>query len=332
MTQITKEANRKNAKSKAMLLVLNNKALILLMLVFLISTFVTNYNTVTVYNLTSLMRQLSVYTIVAAGYTIIFAAGMMDLSVGEVLSLCGVIYAVISLSYPVWVAILACFVVGVFCEFLNGFMIRFFKIPGFVLTLAIAQIYKGISHLITDGRNVSGLSDLTKVFGQGRIFNFIPNAFLIAVIVILMLAILISRTIYGRHVLATGGNGEAANVSGIKVEILRVSAYMVAGICASVGAIVLTGRVGFASATAGNSYTMDCIAAVVIGGTSMRGGKAKVVGTLFGVALIVVINNMLNLLNVSTYWQWIAKGFIIILAIVLDALTEQFVNKQRAKA
>ena len=136
--------------------------------------------------------------------------------------------------------------------------------------------------------------------------------------------------LFRSHVLAAGGNPFAAEVSGIRVKFINITTMMIGGLCFGLGSAVLTGRVASAIPMAGENYLMDAIAAVVIGGTPMRGGKAKVVGTLFGVALIGVINNMLNLLNVSSYWQWVCKGIIIIVAIVLDSVTDRTFMAQKA--
>lgn len=159
--------------------------------------------------------------------------------------------------------------------------------------------------------------------------SLIPFPFIIAVIMMLLVAILLNKTLYGRHLLAAGGNAEAANVSGIRVNKVKISAHVIAGAIYGVAAIVLTGRVGNAIPTAGDGYMMDAISAVVIGGTPMHGGKAKVVGTLFGVLLIGIMNNMLNLLRVDTFYQWIFKGIILIAAILLDGMTEAVMAKQR---
>ena len=154
--------------------------------------------------------------------------------------------------------------------------------------------------------------------------------FFIMILALIFMAVLLVKTTYGRHVLAAGGNASAAEVSGIRVGFINITTMMIGGICFGIGAAVLTGRVASAIPTAGDNYLMDSIAAVVIGGTPMHGGKAKVIGTLFGVILIGVINNMLNLLNISSYWQWVCKGAIIIIAIVLDSMTDRFFKSQKA--
>ena len=320
----------KKGPARGLMFALNNKAILLTILMLLVSITLTGGASLSGNNMTGVMRQISVLAIISIGYTIILAGGMMDLSVGNIVSLCGICYGMASKVLPLWVAILIAILVGVACEFVNGVMIRAFRLPFFVLTLATGQIYKGLAEIITDGKSVGGLSDAVKFIGQGRIFRVIPMPFFIMIIIVILMAVLLGRTTYGRHVLAAGGNPSAAEVSGIRVSFINITTLMIGGVCFGIGSAVLTGRVASAIPTAGDNYLMDSIAAVVIGGTPMHGGKAKVVGTLFGVALIGIINNMLNLLNISSYWQWVCKGFIIIVAIVLDSITDRVFKSQKA--
>lgn len=325
-------SEKKNKSNfNGLLFILNNKAFILMIIVMILSVFLTKGMSATGYNIAGIMRQIAVLAIISIGFTVILGGGQMDLSVGDLVSLCGVCYGMMSKSLPIGVAIILVVFIGVLCEFANGFMIRFFKIPGFVLTLAMGLVFKGIAHIITDGKSVGGLSASVKFLGQGQVFGFIPVPFVIMGVVVIIIAIVLNKTIYGRHVIATGGNAQAAEVSGIRVGIIKITSLMIAGACFAIGSVVLTGRVASAIPTAGDGYLMDAIAAVVIGGTPMHGGKAKVVGTLFGVVLIGVINNMLNLLGVSSYWQWVFKGIIIIVAIILDSMAGTVLSKQREK-
>lgn len=310
--------------------VLNNKAMILTILLLVISFILTEGMAATGHNVAGVMRQISVLAIISIGFTIILAGGMMDLSVGNVVSLCGILYGITSKVLPLGLALLLTVLAGVLCEFLNGVLIRAFRLPFFVLTLATGQVFKGIAYIITDGKSIGGLREGVKFLGQGQILGFLPMPFFIMILVVLLMAVVLGRTTYGRHVLAAGGNAQAAEVSGIRVGFINITTLMIGGVCFGLGAAILTGRVASAIPTAGDNYLMDSIAAVVIGGTPMHGGKAKVIGTLFGVALIGIINNMLNLLNISSYWQWVCKGIIIIVAIVLDSMTDRFFSIKKA--
>lgn len=319
--------NRKLNKSTIMMFMIDNKALLLMVTMILTSILLTNGLAVSSENIAGIMRQVSVLAIISVGFTLLLASGTIDLSVGQIVSLCGVCFAFMSQIMPVSIAIFIAVILGIVCEFFNGILIRFFSLPGFVLTLAMGLVYKGIAHTVTNGKTIGNLSDPVKFIGQGSIFNFFPMPFFILLVVTFMMAILIGKTVFGRRVLAVGGNELAAKVSGIRITFIKVMAMMIGGVCFAIGSIVLTGRVASAGPTSGDSYMMDAIAAVVIGGTPLNGGKGKVLGTLFGVVLIGVINNMLNLVGVTSYLQWVFKGVIIIVAIILDSSTEKFFAK-----
>ena len=316
--------------------ILNNKALILLIVAFIFSVIVTGGASVGAFNLTSLLRQIPAYSIMAVGLTVVFATGQMDMSAGSLLSLCTVMYATWSFRMPIPLAIVCVILLGGFVSMCTSSVLRAFNLNAFILTLAASQVIEGISGQITGGRNISGLSDATKFLGQSTITlpfvnMHLPVSFIVAVVVILLVAGILNYTRFGRHLLATGGNLEAAKLSGIKINLVRIMVFIMLGICAGITSVLLTGRLGMGSPGAGGSYTLDCIAAVIIGGTTMAGGRAKVGGSLFGVCLILVINNLLTLQGVSTYWTMVAKGMIIAVAIILDAVSETFFQAQSAK-
>ena len=318
------------SRHSIMLSVINNKAFLLMVVMFIVAAIASD-RFMTVLNLTTMARQISVMAIVATGFTLIFTAGQFDLSVGEVLALSGIVYASLALTTPIPIAMIVAIIVGASCGFVNGTLIRVFKLPAFVLTLAIGMVYRGITFLITGGASVFGLPDTVIRVGQGTVLGFVPIPTLIMLAVLVIVAVAMGRTIYGRHLTATGGNVEAARVSGIRINLMQLSVYVIAGVCAAIGAIVLTGRQGAAVPNMGDGFALDAIAAVVIGGTAMRGGRSKVVGTLWGVILIAIIGNVLTLLNVSPFWQWVIRGTIIILAIILDNQTDTILNKIREK-
>jgi len=320
----------KFSRHSLILSVINNKAFLLMVIMFIVAAFASD-RFMTVLNLTTVARQISVMAIVATGFTLIFTAGQFDLSVGEVLALSGIVYGTAALTLPIPLAMIIAICVGATCGLINGTLIRVFKLPAFVLTLAIGMVYRGITFLMTGGASIFGLPDAVVQVGQGTVFGFVPVPTLIMLVVLVIVAVAMGRTIYGRHLIATGGNVEAARVSGIRINLMQLSVYVIAGICAAIGAIVLTGRQGAAVPNMGDGFALDAIAAVVIGGTAMRGGRSKVVGTLWGVILIAIIGNVLTLLNVSPFWQWNVRGAIIIAAIILDNQTDTILNKVREK-
>lgn len=330
--ETTQKAPKRFNKDKAIIFILNNKALFILIVLVIVSQIATKGLFFNFSNISSVSRQIAVSAMLGIGFTIVLAAGGVDLSVGQMLSLVGVVYATLSLIMPIGLAIILAIIFGALCGLFNGAISESFKLPPFIVTLATAQIFKGLAYLLCNGKSIGGLGSSVKFLGQGLIFGMLPISVVIMVVLMVIMAVVLYKTRYGRHVIATGGNAEAASVSGINTKRIRVSSYVVMGMCVALGSIVLTGRVATALPGAGNGMEMDAIAAVVIGGTPMSGGKAKVVGTVFGCLIMGIISNCLNLLDVSSFWQWVAKGIIIILAILMDAQTEAFFNKRRKAA
>ncbi|MDL2293627.1 ABC transporter permease [Ruminococcaceae bacterium OttesenSCG-928-D13] len=329
-------AAEKKSNSNLIYFILNNKALLILIILVVFAQIATkglfiNFSN-GLSNLSSVARQVATPAILGLGFTVVLAGGGVDLSVGYMVSVIGVLYALLSLQMPVVFAILIAIVFGALLGMINGTLSVRFKLAPFILTLATGQLFKGVAYLLNNGKPVGNLGDGVKIIGQGLLFGAIPYSFLIMITLTVLMAVMMYRTRYGRHIIATGGNLEASSVSGINTKAIQISAYVVMGIFAAIGAIVLTGRTANASPAAGEGMEMDAIAAVVIGGTPMSGGKANIVGTIFGSFIMGIISNVLNLMNIGSFWQWCAKGVIIILAILLDVQSEKFFNKQRVKA
>ena len=311
-------------------LVLNNKALLILIVLMIVSQILTRGLFFTEANLSSVSRQIVAFTMLGIGFTVVLASGSVDLSVGHMLSFTGVAYAMMSKEMPLFAVILLTLGLGALCGLFNGLIAEKLHLVPFIVTLATAQMFRGFASLLSDGQSVSGVPQSVKFIGQGLVFG-IPFSFIITIVLTVFVAILIYKTQFGCYVIATGGNPEAASVSGINISLIRILSFVIMGVFAAVGAIILTGRVSMAQPTAGAGMEMDAIAAVVIGGTPMSGGKARVGGTVFGCLVIGVMNNLLNLLGVSSFWQWVAKGIIIILAILLDSQTERIFSKRLNK-
>lgn len=311
--------------------VLNNKALLILIVLVIVSTLLTDGIFLSVMNLSSVTRQIVTIAMLGIGFTVVLASGGVDLSVGHMLSFTGIAYALLSKAMPLPFAIILVILLGIVCGLFNGLISEKLKLAPFIVTLATAQIFRGFASLLSDGKSISGLSDSVKFLGQGTILGGIPISLVITLVLAIMMSIVLYKMRYGRHVIATGGNAEAASVSGINISAIKISAFAIMGAFVAVGSIILTGRVSMAQPAAGAGMEMDAIAAVVIGGTPMNGGKARIGGTIFGCLVIGVMNNLLNLMNVSSFWQWVAKGCIIILAIIMDAWTEQFFNRHLRK-
>lgn len=328
--EVRKQMNKKNSLGDRLLgFVLNNKALLILIVLMIVAQIASGGLFFTYFNLSSVSRQVAVSMLLGFGFTVVLASSGLDLSVGNMMSLVGVLYAIYTKNMPLPCALVLALASGAALGLFNGLVSVKLNLTPFIVTLATAQIFKSFAFLLTNGKSVTGMSAAVKYIGQGLLFNTIPFSIVIAVVMCLIMCVVMYRTGYGRHVIATGGNEEAARVSGINTNRIKISAYVVMGLFVAMASIVLTGRVSIAAPGAGEGAEMDAIAAVVIGGTPLSGGKAKMGGTIFGCLVMGVMNNLLNLTGVSSFWQWFAKGCIIILAIFLDAQTERFLKRKR---
>ena len=272
-------------------------------------------------NLTNVLRQVVVVSLLACGVTFIIILGHIDVSLGSVLALCGTIAAsVMSMTQNLGLAIAAGIAAGVVTGLINGYVITYFKIPSFIMTLAMTTVARGAILLYTAGVPVSNLGEFS-VIGQGMV-GPVPVSVLILVAAAVLCWVLLNRTKFGRHVYAVGGNIKAAQASGIHTDGVLRKAFVLNGVLVAIAGIVLMSRVNSGQPAAGVAYEFDAITAVVVGGTSLMGGTGTITGTLIGAMIIGVINNILNLMNVSSYWQMIIKGLIIAVAVILDVKTK----------
>lgn len=279
----------------------------------------------------NIMRQISINVCISVGMTLVILTKGIDLSVGSMLALAGAITAgllkngieipsmEVLLEFTVFGAILAGLIVGGGLGTFNGWMITRFKVPPFVATLAMLTIARGATMLWTGGFPITGFGDTFAFIGTGW-FLGIPMPVWIMVIVVAIAIVITKKTVLGRHIYAVGGNESAARLSGININKVKVWVYAIAGILSAVGGIILVSRLDSAQPNAGMSYELDSIAAVVIGGTSLSGGRGSIMGTVQGALIIGVLNSGLVLLNVSPFWQQIVKGFVILLAVIMDRL------------
>jgi inositol transport system permease protein len=277
-------------------------------------------------NLTNVLRQVVVVSLLACGITFVIILGQIDVSLGSVLALCGTVAAsVMALTGSVPLAVVAGMTLGAVTGLINGFVITFFRIPSFIMTLAMTTVARGAILLYTGGSPVTGLGNF-KIIGQGSL-GPVPISVLILVVIIAISWVLLNKTKFGRYVYAVGGNERAALASGISPDRVIIKAFVFNGVLCAIAGIVLMSRVNSGQPAGGVGYEFDAITAVVVGGTSLMGGTGTITGTVIGSLIIGVINNILNLLNVSSYWQQIIKGLIIAIAVILDVWTK---SKRRA--
>jgi ribose transport system permease protein len=281
----------------------------------------------------NVLRQVAVNVCIATGMTLVVLTAGIDLSVGSVLALCGALTAGLfknGLSFPandlfvgftILGAIVGGLLLGSLLGWFNGFTITRFNVPPFVATLAMLTIARGFTMLYTKGHPISNLGTDFAFIGAGIVFG-IPVPVWIAAIVVLIAVFITQKTKLGRYIYAIGGNEQAAKLSGINIKKVKLTVYAIAGALAALGGVIVTARLDSAQPNAGISYELDAIAAVVIGGTSLSGGKGSVWGTVMGAIIIGVLNNGLVLLNVSPFWQQVVKGSVILLAVVIDKMGE----------
>jgi len=271
-------------------------------------------------NLLNVMRQSSINALIAFGMTLVILLGGIDLSAGSVLALSSVIIAsLLQSGTPPVVATLAGIVAGGLMGLVNGLIISKGKVAPFIATLGTMTVLRGLALVMSNGSPISDFnSDFFSMLGGGYVARLIPIPVVLMLIVFGIFWFVLKKTVFGRHVYATGGNAESAKLSGVKVDRVQLWVYTISGVMAAIAGVVLTSRLNSAQPTAGTGYELDAIAAVVLGGTSLTGGRGWIFGTLVGALLIGVLNNGLNLLDVSSFYQQVIKGGVILLAVLID--------------
>ena len=284
----------------------------------------------TVANLLNVMTQMASIGLLALGVTIIIITRGIDLSSGSVLAVAAVVSASTAQTLdwgmrmypnlpelPVIVPILVALGVGAFCGLINGALIAYTGIPPFIATLGMMIIARGAALLYSDGRPISSLIDSYQWIGQGNIAG-IPVPVVIFLVMALFTYVLLNYTRFGKYAYAIGGNETAAYVSGINVTKYKILVYVYAGLLAGIAALILTARINSGQPGLGNMYELDAIAAATVGGVSHAGGIGTIQGTIVGTMIMGVLQNGLDLLNVSAYWQQVVKGLVIVVAVIFD--------------
>ncbi len=269
-------------------------------------------------NLLNVARQVSINAIISVGMTMVILTGGIDLSVGSTVALAGSVTAgLLTAGQGMSTAILAGLLIGVVLGCFNGLLITRANVPPFIATLGTMTAARGFTLVYTDGRPITGMDDAFRFLGGGYIAG-IPVPVVLMVIVFAAAYVVLRQTKFGRYVYAIGGNEEAARLSGIHTKKILLSVYSIAGLLAGFSGIIMASRLNSAQPTAGVSFELDAIAAVVLGGTSLSGGMGTIGGTLIGALIIGILDNGLNLLNVSSFYQQVAKGAVILLAVIVD--------------
>lgn len=300
---------------------------IILILMVIISS-ILNPIFLTKANILNVVRQLSVVMIIACGAQFVMICGMIDLSPGAVLALCGCIGCAVYVStQSVLLAVLASVGVGAVIGFIMGFIITRFNLLPFIMTLAMMNIARGMALIFTDGKPINGVGSLA-VIGQGYA-GPIPIPIIIMLACIILDWVLLTKTKFGRYTYAVGGNEQAAEACGINTKWIKLKSYIIDGALVGLSGVVLMSRINSGQPAMGEGYEFDAITAIIVGGTSMTGGAGSIFGTLVGGLIVSIINNILNLQNVSTYYQQVIKGIIIAIAVLIDVSTKAPAKKKR---
>lgn len=292
------------------------------LIVFSVIVAFINSRFMTTSNILNILRQTSINAVIATGMTFVILTGGIDLSVGSILGFSGAVAAMMLASgVDSLIAIPVALIVGLVVGALNGVLISKGKLQPFIVTLATMTMLRGATLVFTDGKPIgTGFEANSKLFawfGNGYVLG-IPVPIIVIIVTFLVALFVLTQTKIGRYVYALGGNEEATKLSGISTDKVKIFVYAISGMMAALAGIIITSRLSSAQPTAGSGYELDAIAAVVLGGTSLAGGTGTIVGTMIGALIIGVLNNALNLMDVSSYFQMLAKGSVILLAVLLD--------------
>ncbi len=307
---------------------LSKYSIVFILIVFMVVCSFANENFLTPTNLINVLRQQSVVIMLALGEMILIICGMLDLSCGSTIAFAGVVSVIAYKSIPnLFVGFAVAIGVALAVNALNGLMVTKFKAPPFIATLATQAIARGAALYITGGQNVYEIGEYN-VVGQGS-FGPVPIPVVIMLVSLVVMIYIMRYTRFGRSTYAVGGNEEAANASGIKVNAVKMKAYLVNGVLVGVAALVFMSRVNGGLPNGAQNYEFDALTATIIGGTSFTGGVGTPVGTIIGAFIVGFLGNIMNLMSVDSYIQQIVRGAIIAFAVIIDIYSK---NKQTSKS
>jgi len=302
---------------------LGNYLIILIMLVLFGAGIILSPYFLTGTNVINILLQSAINSIIAIGMTFVIITGGIDLSVGSVLALSGVVMASLShRGFSVILVIISGILIGIICGFINGSLITKWKLAPFIATLGMMSIARGLALIYTGGLTMYGLSSSFTILGSGYLGS-IPIAVIITFIIFFIAYFILKYTKVGLYVYAIGSNEEATRLCGISVNKYKLLVYIISGICASIAGIILTGRLNAAEPIAGSGYELNAIAAAVIGGCSLAGGEGNLLGTLVGAIIMGILQNLLNLTNVQAYYQQLVIGLVIVGAVLVDTFRKR---------
>jgi ribose transport system permease protein len=305
--------------------------ILLLALVLICSLSLSRFRTTN--NIMNILRQASFTAIIAMGEFFVILIGQMDMSISASIGMASIFFAgfVVKLGLPIWLAILIVLAIGVVIGLINGVLVIYGKMPSFIATLVVMNVVRGINYLYSRGLPISGLPEGFNFLGSGYV-GIVPFPVILMFMIAIVLYVITSHTSLGRSFFAVGGNLEASKLSGINVEFIGVLAFIFCAILTVIGSLGLTAKTLAGNVTLGDELLFDVMTIVVLGGTSLTGGRGRVFGVVIGALFLQVISNAMVLMSINTYWQWVVKGAILIVVVLIDSNTKRDVVEAKHKA
>jgi ribose transport system permease protein len=321
MTEADTNAKRSTTKRNALVEIVraNLGIMIVIVIIGLILSFLSPVF-LTPNNLRTVLLEISTNTYIALGMTLVMILGGIDLSVGSIVAMSGTLtVGFMALNHqPMWLAAILGLGMGAAIGLINGLVVAFFKIPSFIVTLGMLNVARGVAYVYSGGRSTRMMNPAFTGVGSGYLWVLpLPVLYMVALIVIFVVALNLTK--FGTYVYAIGGNRESARLSGVPIKKVEIATFIISGVLAAFAGLVLSARMFSGQPSVGIGYELDAIAACVLGGVSMAGGIGRISGTIFGAIVIGIISNGLNLVNVSSFWQLIVKGIIILIAVIIDS-------------
>lgn len=295
--------------------------MILFLFVVLVAICCLNSNFRTTNNIMNILRQASFVAIIAMGEFFVILIAEMDMSISSIIGMVSIFFAgfCVKMNLPIAVSILLVLLMSVVVGVINGVLVVYGKMPSFIATLVTTNMIKGMNYIYSDGLPISGLSDGFGQLALGKIFGIIPYAVLLMFAVAIILYIFTTHTALGRSFFAVGGNREAANLSGINTNFVAILAFVLSGVLSMVGALGLTSKTQSGNVTLGDNLLFDVMTICVLGGTSLTGGRGRIFGIIIGALFLQTITNIMVLMGINTYWQWVVKGVILVVVVLIDS-------------
>lgn len=273
-------------------------------------------------NIMNVLRQASFVAIIAMGEFFVILIGEMDMSISSTIGMVSIFFAgfTVNMGLPIWLSFLLVVLIAIVVGVVNGCLVVYGKMPSFIATLVIMNMLKGINYIYSDGLPISGLSDEFGQMALGKL-GIVPYAVILMIAVAVILNVFTAHTAIGRSFFAVGGNKEASRLSGLNVNFIAILAFVMCAILTTIGALGLTSKTLSGNVTLGDNLLFDVMTICVLGGTSLTGGRGRVFGIVIGALFLQVISNIMVLMGINTYWQWVVKGIILVVVVLIDSFS-----------